>query len=57
MKIDVYGKYKVIQKSRASVRVGEDEFEEQSFEQTYESMEGSVLERNSKQSGYNRQSD
>ena len=43
MKIDVYGKYKVIQKSKASVRAGEDEFEEQSFEQTYESMEGSEL--------------
>lgn len=42
MRIDVYSKYKVIQKSRVSVRVGEDEFEEQTFEQT-ERLEGGEL--------------
>lgn len=42
MRIDVYSKYKVIQKSRASVRVDEDEFEDQTFE-TYESMQGGEL--------------
>lgn len=42
MRIDVYSKYKVIQKSRASVRIGVDEFEEQTFEET-EILEGSEL--------------